>query len=322
MTHQTRFLVATTACSALVATALFAAPMALRDRLPDPIATHWGLSGLADDASSLASFPLFALAFWVVVAAGAISSGHFAKLSAQRGIAAAVLGFTALLLGGLTASTISANLDRTDWHRAVLPIWHVPAVLGAAALGGLLGYWLGNRGPNEPGEQAEAAGELSLDPGTRAVWVASTRSPVMLVVGCLALLIALVVGWVALARSEAVALLGALLALLVALVVLVFVEARIRVDERGVRTALGPLRWPVRRIALQRITGARTATYRALEVGGWGYRVLPGRTAIMLRGGECLVLRLVSGRDFVISIDRPERAAELVNALIAGRSAR
>jgi hypothetical protein len=96
---------------------------------------------------------------------------------------------------------------------------------------------------------------------------------------------------------------------------------RIRVDEQGVRAAFGPQRFPVRRIRLEQIGSARVASHRALEVGGWGYRVLPATTAIMLRGGECLVLRLNSGRDFVISVDKPDRGADLVNALLAERSA-
>jgi hypothetical protein len=321
MTHRTRFLAASGAWSVLVAVGLIVAPTALRHRLPDPIAIHWSFSGVADGSSPRALFWLLSLAVWIVTAATAIALGRSAKRRAQRGVAAAVLGFTALLFAGLTASTIAANLDQADWYRAVLPIWHVPAMLAASALGGLAGFLLGNRGPDEPGAQDETAGELTLPPGRRAVWVSSARSTVMLTVGCLALLVSVIIGAVALGDPEPLALLGALPALLVALVVLVFSSARVHVDDYGVRTALGPLRRPVRRIRLERISGARVATYRPMEVGGWGYRVLPGSTAIMLRGGECLVLSLTSGRDFVISVDRPERGAELVNALVAERSA-
>lgn len=320
MTHRTRFLALACAWSALVLAALLTGPLALRDRLPDPIATHWGFSGDADDATSLALFPLLPVVIWVVAAAFAVGVGWSGKRRSHRGTAAALLGATGTLFCGITASTIAANLDRLDWRLAALPVWHVSVILAGAGAAGLLGFWLGSRGPDEPAEQGESSGELPLDPARRAVWVSSASSPVMLAVGGGALLVAVAIAGVAMWRSEPMALVGAGPALLVSLVISLFATARVHVDERGVRTALGPLRRPVRRIPLSRITAARVATYRALEVGGWGYRLLPGSTAIMLRGGDCLVLRLTSGRDFVISVDRPDRGAELVNALLAERA--
>lgn len=321
MTHRMRFLALACAWSAVVLVVLVAGPSVLRNRLPDPIATHWGFSGDADGATSLALFPLLLSVFWVVAAAFAAGVGWSGKRRSHRGIAAALLAATGVLFCGISASTIVANLDHAAWHWAALPVWHIPAVLAGTGVAGLLGFWLGNRGPDEPGESDGSSPELALDPAKRAVWVSSANSPVMIAVGGGALLVAVAIAGVAMWRSEPMALVGAGPALLVSLVVALFATARVHVDERGVRTALGPLRRPVRWIPLSRITAARVTTYRALEVGGWGYRLLPGSTAIMLRGGECLVLRLTTGRDFVISVDRPERGAELVNGLLAERAA-
>jgi hypothetical protein len=39
------------------------------------------------------------------------------------------------------------------------------------------------------------------------------------------------------------------------------------------------------------------------QTGGWGFRGFPGTAAIMLRGGECLVIRYRSGGRLAISID-------------------
>lgn len=46
---------------------------------------------------------------------------------------------------------------------------------------------------------------------------------------------------------------------------------------------------------------------RPVEVGGWGYRGGPGRTTIMIRSGKCLVVRLVSGGEFGISVNDTDR---------------
>lgn len=314
MNHRKIFLAASLVWTVVVTSALVTPLVLLRERLPDPIATHWGFSGVPDGSSSVTGFPLVMLPGWVVMAVFAVVAGTVGKRRAHRAGSAAGLGAMAFFFAGITASTLLANLDHAAWQDARLPMWHVPAVLVAAVVAGGIGWVIGNRGPDEPGTEHDAAGELALEPGQRAVWISSVSSPVIVVVGAAAVLVGL--GALALETWQV-----ALPALIAGIFVSGLSTARIRVDERGVSAAFGPQRFPVRRIGLQQISSAGVAHHRALEVGGWGYRVLPATTAIMLRGGECLVLRLTSGRDFVISVDKPERGAELVNALLAERSA-
>lgn len=314
MNHRKVFLIVSLAWTAVVTVALLAPLVLLRDRLPDPIATHWDFSGVPDGSSSTAGFPLVMLPGWLVLAVFAVAAATVGERRAHRAGSAAGLGAMAFFFAGITASTLWANLDHTTWQDARLPAWHVPSVLVAAVVAGVLGWRVGNRGPDEPGAEHDSAGELALEPGQRAVWISSVSSPVLVVVGVVAVLAG--AGALALATWQV-----ALPALLVGIVVSGLSTARIRVDERGVSTAFGPQRFPVRRIRLEQISSAGVARRRALEVGGWGYRVLPATTAIMLRGGECLALRLTSGRDFIISVDKPERGAELINALLAERSA-
>ena len=314
MNHRKVFLAVSLVWTALVTLGLVGLLGVWRDRLPDPIATHWGFSGVADGSSAVSAFPLFVLPAWLVMAVLAVAVGTMGERRAHRAGSAAGLGAMASFFAGITASTLLANLDHATWQEVRLPGWHVPAVLVAAVVAGGLGWFIGNRGPDEPGTEHDAAGELALEPGQRAVWISSVSSPVLVVVGVLGLAVG--VGTLALQLWEV-----ALPVLLVGIVVSALSTVRIRVDERGVSAAFGPQRFPVRRIGLQQISSAGVARHRALEVGGWGYRVLPATTAIMLRNGECLVLRLTSGRDFVISVDKPERGAELINGLLSERSA-
>ncbi|MDA3643442.1 DUF1648 domain-containing protein [Saccharopolyspora indica] len=316
MTYRTRFLAASGAWTVAVAAALLAGSLAVRDRLPDPMASHWGFSGAPDGSTAFTALLVFELVSWLVIAVIGIVFGVLGVARrASRATASAILGAGAAFVVGMSVVTTSVNLDVADWRQASpLPVWLVLPVLAAAALGGWLGWWLGNRGPDaRPAGDGEVA-ELKLKPGERAVWVSSVSSPTMLVIGGIAVLLAVVPMMLQVwAATVAFVLAGLLLFALS--------SARVQVDENGVHASFGPLRRPVRRIRLEQIEDARVETRRALEVGGWGYRVLPTSTAIMLRGGECLVLRLTSGRKFYISVDNPERGAELVNALITERSA-
>ncbi|AXG80372.1 hypothetical protein [Streptomyces paludis] len=92
---------------------------------------------------------------------------------------------------------------------------------------------------------------------------------------------------------------------------------RVSVDDNGV--VIAPAVLPVlrRRIRLDRIRTASARWANLVELGGLGYRVMPGRHAIALRTGDSLWLRLDNGRDFVITVDNATGAAALVNALLA-----
>jgi hypothetical protein len=100
------------------------------------------------------------------------------------------------------------------------------------------------------------------------------------------------------------------------------VSAKVTVD--GLRIAYGPLRWPSRRVPLQRIERAWAEERFPSDVGGLGYRLgggwgsLPHNGAtIMIRGGECLVVRYASGRELAVSVDDAARGAALLNTLAA-----
>ncbi|CAL9524561.1 hypothetical protein SUDANB140_03926 [Streptomyces sp. enrichment culture] len=96
-----------------------------------------------------------------------------------------------------------------------------------------------------------------------------------------------------------------------------------RVSERGLEVSFGPFGWPGRRWAPGDIDTARAEYRRPTEVGGWGYRVSGLGTTVMLRAGECLVVRPRGRRtDFAVSVDDAERGAALLNSLRGERPRR
>lgn len=314
MTYRTRFLAVSGLWVVAVAAVLVAGALAFRDRLPDPIASHWSFSGAPNDSMSAAGFLAFLLVGWLAVGVGALwNCARGWWLRRTRAATGAILAAAGVFVVGLGALTAWVNLDAVEWRQAGALNWQVIPMLAAAGIAGRVGWFACNRGPGEAADTAPGS-ELALKAGERAVWLSSVSSQVLRVGGGVVLLVAVVTfifqPWQV-----------ALAPLLAGALCLAVSSARVQIDERGVRVAFGPQRWPARRIRLAQIEGARVETRRALEVGGWGYRVLPSGTAIMMRSGECLVLRLTSGRDFYISVDHAERGAELVNALITESSA-
>ncbi|GAA4860604.1 DUF1648 domain-containing protein [Saccharopolyspora rosea] len=318
MTFRRLFLLVLGVWAVLVGTASVAVPLAFRDRLPDPIASHWGLGGQPDGALPLQVVLVVHLALWLLVVAVSAATLRRGGIDSRvrRASAVAVLSGGAVFVLGLAALSVRANLDVPGWALARPVRWEVALVLVGAAVVGQLGWFAANRGPDAVGPAAVGGSPMRVPPGQRAVWVSTAASRVLGVIGVVAVAVAALSALVG-GRTLPAAWVG----VLVGLVCLAMCSVRVAVDERGVRIAFGPQRWPTRHIPTERIRGARAEVHRPWEVGGWGYRVRPDRTAVMLRGGECLVLHLTSGRDFVISVDHPERGAELADAFAAERSA-
>jgi hypothetical protein len=311
---------------ALVAGALTLPALALRDRLPDPVATHWNGGSTPDGSTGLLAHVLMALALWAVLLAvqlGLAAQGRlFARRLSRTYWWASLAGGAALLLG-MEVTTLGANLDRASWKEAELPVWAVLAVLAVTVLAGVLAGLLARGGPDQVVPTGEEAPRLRLRPGQRSVWVSRVTNSWLLLLSALSLAVLVVLGVTALSGVLPAAVGASVLpgAALILLVGLLATSVGVRVSEDGVAIGFGPLGWPVRRIRLSKIESAWTEERFPSQVGGWGLRGVPGSAAIMLRGGECLVLRYRSGGQLVISIDDAARGAALINALIEERVA-
>ncbi|MFE6634914.1 DUF1648 domain-containing protein [Streptomyces tendae] len=301
-------------------------PLLARDRLPDRLATHWGLTGESPDGS----MPLWAAALvpaliWLVTAA-AVSVPLMRAGPPIHPWATVTLLPLGILLTGAQAAVIRANLDRADWHEARQPSTWVVAILVAAVLAGVAGWLLVSRrgGTSDDATTSdEAAPALDIPKGRRMVWFSRTANPWLQL---LAAAIGLVAAGALVALVGGVAAPGALWAVFAgcgagSLACAMFSSVQARVSERGLEVSFGPLGWPGRRWAPDDIDTARMEVRSPAEVGGWGYRLSGLGTTVMLRAGECLVIRPHGRRtDFAISIDDAERGAALLNALRTDRT--
>ncbi|MER6199048.1 hypothetical protein ABT234_17000 [Streptomyces sp. NPDC001586] len=178
----------------------------------------------------------------------------------------------------------------------------------------VLGAMIDRRGPVAAVSPAADSPVMDIPAGERLVWLARTSNPWLL-------LTAAVLG--AVAAVAAVAGAGGLLAPawqlvaplgIASLAVLACSSVRARVTGQGLEVGFGPLGWPVRRWAATDIESARAEHRMPSQVGGWGYRLSGLGTTVMLRAGECLVVRS-RGKDFAVSVDDAARGAALLNSL-------
>jgi MFS family permease len=313
MTKLIRVLIATAVLPSAVLAVVAVLVNAWRDRLPDPVATHW--NGGPDNANSLGLFVTVCLvlgaavtAFVVVVAVLALRRGRpLPRLTIGMGAGLAAMPAAVLL------STLLLNLDVPDWHQARGGAVVLLFLLGAAVLGVLAAFVGGLPSPPREHRTDPNRPSIGLRPGQRAFWSGRAANPAML--------------WTLLLVPGAIVLLSAgipwptavWIALVGIAVTAVSYRLRATVGTTGVTIRFGLFGFPWRHIGLSDI---REATVRELTTfgdGGLGLRVnsVTGTTAYKVRGGPALALTLESGRTILVSVDDPETGAGLVNDLIA-----
>ncbi|MFI5672613.1 DUF1648 domain-containing protein [Streptomyces sp. NPDC051704] len=298
----------TAAWAAGILALLVALPLAARSGLDDRLATHWGASGRPDGSLPLWGAVLLPASIWTVLVAAAVF------WRAARRWRAAVLLSCGVLLAGEQLAIVRANLHHADWRDADSVTVGAVVTVVAAAAAALAGA-LASRRPTAPASLPQGP-RMDIPAGERRVWLSRTTNPWLT-------LLAAVTGLVALA-----ALLAGIGGLtkpmwllivpfaVVSTTVLACSSVRVRITERGLDVAFGPLGWPVRRWAAADIDRARAETRTPAQVGGWGYRLSGLGTTVMLRSGACLVVRS-KGKDFAVTVDDAERAAALLNSLTA-----
>ncbi|WP_320773297.1 hypothetical protein [Streptomyces sp. CRN 30] len=134
---------------------------------------------------------------------------------------------------------------------------------------------------------------------------------------CMALGIELAVdsAWESGIAALAMAVVGCIAAgLLVLFGTLAFVHVALKVDAECLEVRCGHIGVPRRRIPLSHVAGAEfVSVVTPRHWGGWGYRWRPEKgTAVVVRRGEGLVLRLWDGHTFTVTVDDAEMAVRVI----------
>ncbi|KPI20449.1 hypothetical protein OK074_1278 [Actinobacteria bacterium OK074] len=168
-----------------------------------------------------------------------------------------------------------------------------------------------------PGEHAPQS-----EPWQPEIWTGRATNRVQWVLAlagaaCLALGIELAVdsAWTTGTAPLAMSVVGCIAAgLLVLFGTLAFVHVAVKVDRDCLEVRCGHIGLPRRRIPLDQVAGADFAPrVTPRQWGGWGYRWRPEKgTAVVVRRGEGLVLRLWDGHTFTITVDNAEAAVRII----------
>ncbi|QEV22498.1 DUF1648 domain-containing protein [Streptomyces alboniger] len=297
-------------------------PLVASGRLPGRLATHWSGDGAPDGSMPLWAAALFPALIWLVLVA-AVAAGYW-RASGRTGGGAQGWAKATLLAGGVflvggQAAVVWANVDRGHWREAG-PVSGrlVVALVMAVSAGSAL--WIATRRGTATRGSAPSGPGMEIPGGQRLVWLSRASNRWIQVLSAFSGLVAVVP--VVAAVAGLTGLHWSLIApfALVSLVALGCASVQARISEKGLEVSFGPFGWPTRRWATRDIESARAERRTPAQVGGWGYRLSGLGTTVMLRGGECLVVR-ARGKDFAVSVDDAERGAALLNSLTAVRSA-
>ncbi|PBC65715.1 hypothetical protein BKI49_02615 [Streptomyces sp. Tue6028] len=128
--------------------------------------------------------------------------------------------------------------------------------------------------------------ELAVD----SAWTSGSAPLIMSVVGCIAAGLLIIFGTLA------------------------FLHVAVKVDKDCLEVRCGHIGLPRRRIPLSSVVGAEFAPkVTPRQWGGFGYRWRPEKgTAVIVRRGEGVVLRLGDGHTFTITVDNAEAAVRII----------
>jgi hypothetical protein len=293
--------------AALAPAGVAATWLGVRGEVPDPLPTHWDLHGRVDDTMSLGVMAgvtlglASALALAVVVMMVRARGDRADRLVVAATTWAAWLAATVFVVPALLSrgATHAATVDLTWWAMAAIPALPTLAAAAVATL--------------QPVDAVRVAAptpapSLRLGDNERVVWVGRSSSVALLALAAVLLVAAVFLVFTAWPVANLLA--------LVAVALFWSHLLTLRVDDRAVTVAWGPARWPRLTVPLDEVSSARSEEIEPLRWGGWGYRVSTRGSAAVTRRGPGLVLERRGRRPLAVTVDAPEAAAELVNALV------
>lgn len=288
---------------------------AWRPELPELIVTGWGPDGPRDAATFAATvWPLAALT--VVLAVGMWAVGFYWGQSAMnRRFAVGFAVGTGIFVPGLLLTMLHGQRGLAPGQEPALAGAAVAAVIAAAVL---LGAVVARLTPGDPPRPTttpvpDAAARLPLAASEQAVWVRTVGQQGAPYLVALSVTIALIMGfatrewWLSVMVGVSLALAATLLG-----------HWTVTVSAAGL-VARGVLPRPRLTVPIDEVESAEVGRVRPLrDFGGWGLRVTTGgRTGLVLRSGEAIVIHRTGGRVIVVTVDDAATAVALLNSLAA-----
>ena len=135
-------------------------PLLCWAHLPEPMATHWSLTGVPN--GKMSRLTALAIPVATLVVPTVLSWPRTGRALTQPAALLGGIAFLSCLVASASASSLLANWDRAAWRDAHLsPVWLLPAA-AASGLVALGIFWVARRSLGASGEAAATLEPLAL----------------------------------------------------------------------------------------------------------------------------------------------------------------
>lgn len=322
-TYNRAWLIGVVAGPVLLGVLAAAWMVTVADRLPAELATHWGSNGV-DGYSPL----------WVTALIAILVGGGSGALLAGLGIASrgqslmvsricvgAGLGL-GIMLTALFVAIVAGQLDLKDASQAGLSAPAMWAGAAVAVLVAVAAIWRYRPGEvdRRPGPEVQCAADaLESEPvSADAARMAASGETLSVKVSmgpakwCLSLGMGAVVGASVYFISPWLALLG----VPVAALMWIFCQGTLEIGPGGTKVLASGF-WKLMPLDFTEIRAATVEDVRALDYGGWGYRLGGGSIAFITASGPALVLETAFHQRCVVSMPDAGTAARACSLVTA-----
>lgn len=285
-----------------------------QNRLPNELPTHWSGNGPADASTPAQTFWITILAVTVVaaIAGSIIVLTRITGRWTQRAVAATT-GAVAAFAASMWIGSSAPALDVADPLTVHLGAWILLTLF--SPLYGLIQLAL-----LPPGEQpqvndlhTEMIAPLKAKPGQTIAWRTTTTSRMFIIITIMMAALTIGIGLLAFTQAEgAVMIVTLIIMILSTLLCALFCRFQITADRRGLRVISVLLGLPIKRIRPDEIKTIEVAIIDPMQWGGWGYRVIPGASALVLKAGPGLIITKTNEKQFAITLDHPQKAASVL----------
>lgn len=283
-----------------------------RDQLPAELASHWSGTGVPDDFMGTGTALGLGLALTGIPAIIALVSTFMATL--RPALLRGIVGFAGMASGiGAGTWLISAGLtlQAGSAENAVLGGWL--AALIASFLFGAVPYFIA---PKPKFSSIKHESRVQLGEQESGAWSRTISSKFMLWLPVGLIFLTALILIPAITEGELSAVWMTAISMLACILISgLIAHMQVTVDWRGLRIVSTLARIPLKRISLDQIAAVEVTEIRPSEWGGWGYRVMPGRSAMVMGAGPGLIVTTTADKQFAVTVEDPETAAGLLLAL-------
>ena len=316
------YLVLAVAWSAVVLSLPWMVVATMGERLPDPVASHWGADGVPDGFTPLATAWVWPAVIGLLLVALLLGLGM--AMRQLRSMVSFSLGL-ATFLGVLGAGTLVAQVDGAAAEASVdgALAWSMVAGVAVGVSAALLVRRLSPVvGAVRPASAGGAHGSSGTPAHARPVpsWTGETRTSRGAVIGGWAAVVPLAVSVVVFVVDRQWVMAGAMMALgaVIGLLMLAFLHATVLVDADGVRVRSLGRSWVA--IPLAEIERADPVVVHWGEFGGIGLRAQigsEGATGLITSSGDAVRIDRFGQGPFYVTLDPADQVAALINTLAA-----